>query len=94
MSNFIENSNRLPEQVESQLKSMITPVANFVATLTDGPATTVQLVGDDEVVYGTFTLTTLNVPVASGLLTALPARMRFRVTGGTGQFNIKVVITP
>jgi hypothetical protein len=94
MSNFIENSNRAPELLESQLKSLITPVANFVATLTEGAGITVELVGDDEVVYGTFTLTALNVPVASGLLTALPARMRFRVTAGTGSFNIRVVITP
>ena len=94
MSNFIENSNRAPELVESNLKSLITPAANFIATLTAGAGLTVELLGDDEVNYGTFTLTALNVPVSSGLLTAFPARMRFRVTAGMGSFNIKVVITP
>ena len=94
MSNFIENSNRAPELLESNLQSLITPVANFVATLTAGAGLTVEMLGDDGVNYGTFTLTALNVPVGSGLLTAFPARMQFRVTAGTGSFNIKVVITP
>ena len=95
MANFIENSNRQPELVSTSLQTLITPVANFVATLTELPAMTVELVGDDEVVYGTFSLTTVGVEVKSGLLTALPARMRFRATSpGGGRFNIKTVITP
>ena len=94
MANFIENSNRQPELVGTNLQAMITPAANFVATLTELPAATVDLVGDDGVVYGTFTLTALNTPVPSGLLTALPARMRFRVTSGSaGRFNIRTQIS-
>ncbi len=94
MANFIENSNRLPEYVDSSLKTLITPVANFVATLTAGNYAVVSLIGDDGVTYGTFTLDTLDQEVESGLLTALPARMRASAQAGTGVFNIKVVITP
>jgi hypothetical protein len=95
MANFIENSNRAPELLETSLKSLITPVANFVGTLTALPAATVEIVGDDDVVYGTFNLTALNTEVSSGLLTALPARMKFRVASAVaGLFNIKIVITP
>jgi len=94
MANFIENSNRLPEYVDSSLKTLITPVANFVATLTAGNYAVVSLIGDDGVTYGTFTLDTLDQEVESGLLTALPARMRASAQAGTGSFNIKVVITP
>jgi len=94
MANFIENSNRQPELVGTNLQTMITPVANFVATLTELPAATVDLVGDDGVVYGTFSLTALNTPVSSGLLTALPARMQFRVTSAVaGRFNIRTQIS-
>lgn len=93
MANFIENSNRAPELLETNLKSLITPVANFVGTLTALPAVTVDIVGDDDVVYGTFSLTDVGVEVESGLLTALPAKMRFRAyPGSAGQFNIKVVV--
>ena len=93
MANFIENSNRAPELLGTELKSLITPAANFVATLTALPAATVQLLGDDGVVYGTFTLDTVNQEVESGLITALPPRMQFRVTSPVaGLFNIKVVI--
>lgn len=93
MANFIENSNRAPELLGTELKSLITPTANFVATLTALPAATVQMVGDDGVVYGTFTLDTLHEEVESGLITSLPARMQFRVTSAVaGLFNIKVVI--
>lgn len=95
MANFIENSDRAPELLSTNLQTVITPVANFVATLTQLPAMTVELVGDDEVVYGTFSLTTVGTEVKSGLLTALPAKMRFRVTSaGSGRFTIKTVITP
>ncbi len=93
MANFIENSNRSPELLGTDLKSLITPAANFVGTLTALPATTVELVGDDNVVYGTFTLDTVNQEVESTLLTNLPSRMYFRVTSPVaGLFNIKVVI--
>lgn len=93
MANFIENSNRAPELLETSLKSLITPVANFVGTLTALPAATVEIVGDDDVVYGTFTLDTLFQEVESGLITSLPARMKFRVTSAVaGLFNIKVIV--
>lgn len=93
MANFIENSNRSPELVGTSLQSLITPVANFVATLTSLPGMTVELVGDDGVVYGTFTLDTLNEEVKSGLITNLPARIQFRAASpGSGKFNIRVVI--
>lgn len=95
MANFIENSNRAPELLGTELKSLITPAANFVATLTELPAATVDLVGDDGVVYGTFNLTTVGTEVKSGLLTALPARMQFRVTSAVaGKFNIRTQINP
>lgn len=95
MANFIENSDRAPELVGTNLQTMISPVANFIATLTELPAATVNLVGDDGVVYGTFNLTTVGTEVKSGLLTALPAKMRFLVTSAVaGRFNIRVVITP
>lgn len=94
MANFIENSNRLPEYVESTFKTLITPTANFVATLTGGNYAVITLLGDDGLTYGTFTLDTLNEEVESGLLTALPARMRASAEAGSGVFNIKVVITP
>lgn len=94
MAQFIDNSNRQPELVSSSLQTLLIPSANFVAVLTELPAMTVQLVGDDGVVYGTFNLTTVGVEVKSGLLTALPARIRFLVTSpGRGRFSIRVVIT-
>lgn len=92
MANFIENSNRTPEYVESNLKTLITPAANFVGRLTAGETATVQLVGDDDVVYGTFTLDTLNEEVESGLITALPARMRFNVTGSSLDSRFTIII--
>jgi len=94
MAHCIDNSNRLPEQLSSSPQTMLTPVANFVAVLTELPAMTVEIVGSDEVVYGTFDLTTVGATVKSGLLTALPARMRYRVTStGRGRFSINVVVT-
>lgn len=90
MANFIETSNKAPELVESALKTLLIPTANFVGTLTSGSATTVQLVGDDNLVYGTFVLDTLNTPVKSGLLTSLPNKIKFLVTSGTGRFTIEV----
>lgn len=91
MSNFIENSNRSPELVESSLKSLITPVANFVGVLTALPAVTVDLIGDDELVYGTFVLDTVQQQVKTGFITNLPARIRFAArSGSTGRFTITV----
>jgi len=93
MANFIENSSRAPELVESNLKTLITPAANFIAKLVTPGTAVVQLVGDDGVVYGTFTLDTLNEEVESGLLTALPSKMKFNVTSGasSARFTITVV---
>lgn len=93
MANFIENSDRAPELLESNLKTLITPAANFVGRLLETGRVTVQMRGDDDVVYGTFTLDTANEDVESGLLTALPARMRFNVISGpsTARFRITVV---
>lgn len=93
MANFIENSNRAPEYVESNLKTLISPAANFIGRLTAGGTAVVQLVGDDNVVYGTFTLDTINQDVESGLITALPARMRFNVASSSldSRFIITVV---
>jgi len=90
MAHYIQTSENSPERLESALKTLLIPAANFVGMLTQGTATTVDLVGDDGVVYGTFTLDTINQPVSSGLLTALPRRMRFSVTSGTGKFVIEV----
>lgn len=93
MANFIENSNRIPEYVESNLKTIITPAANFIGRLTAGVSAVVQLLGDDGIVYGTFTLDTINEDVESGLITALPPRMRFNVVSAPldSRFTITVV---
>lgn len=93
MANFIENSNRTPEYVESNFKTLISPAANFIGRLTAGGAAVVQLLGDDGVGYGTFTLDTVNQDVESGLITALPARMRFNVVSSSldSRFTIIVV---
>ena len=93
MANFIENSDRAPELLESNFKSLITPAANFVGRLLEPGTATLQLLGDDGVVYGTFSLDTVGEDVESGLLTALPAKMRFNVTSGssTARFRITVV---
>lgn len=90
MANYIENSTRTPEMVESTFKSIITPVANFIGTLRSGGTTVVDLVGDDELVYGTFTLDTINQVVKTGLLTNLPARIKFVVVSGNGRFTIEI----
>ena len=92
MANFIENSTRAPELLDTSLKALLVPAANFVGTLTALPGATVDLIGDDGVVYGTFTLTTVGAEVESGLLTNLPPRMRIAVTSGpnSGRFNISV----
>jgi hypothetical protein len=93
MANFIENSSRAPELLESSFKTLITPAANFIAKLTTPGTAVVELLGDDEVVYGTFSLDTFNEEVESGLLTALPSKMKFNVTSGasSARFTITVV---
>lgn len=94
MANFIENSDRAPEYLETNLRTLITPAANFVGRLLTPGTATVQMVGDDGVIYGTFTLDTVNEDVKSGLITNLPSKMRFNVTSGpsSGRFSITVVI--
>ena len=90
MANYIGNSSKAPELLESSLKTLLIPVANFTGTLLSGGVTTVDIVGPTGTVYGTFVLDTPNVPVPSGLITNLPAQLRFAVTAGTGIFRIEV----
>ena len=93
MANFIENSDRAPEYLETNFKTLITPAANFIGRLLTPGVAVVQMLGDDGVGYGTFTLDTVGQDVESGLITALPAKMRFNVTSGpnSGRFTITVV---
>jgi len=90
MADYIGNSTKAPELLESSLKTILIPSANFTGTLLSGGTTTVAIVGATDTVYGTFVLDTLNTPVASGLLTNLPSQLRFSVTSGTGTFRIEV----
>jgi len=92
MANYINNGNLAPELLESNFKAIISPVINFKATLLSGTNADVQVVGDDGVVYLTFTLDTLNVPISSGLVTNLAPRLKFVVTSlqGTGNFRIEL----
>lgn len=92
MANFIENSDRAPELLESNLKTLITPAANFIGRLLEPGRATVQMIGDDSVVYGTFTLDTVGEDVESGLITALPAKMRFNVTSGPGTARFRITV--
>lgn len=92
MANFIENSDRSPELLESNLKTLITPAANFVGRLLEPGRATVQMLGDDGVGYGTFTLDTVNEDVESGLITALPTKMRFNVLSGPGTARFRITV--
>jgi len=92
MANFIENSDRSPELLESNLKTLITPAANFVGRLLEPGRATVQMIGDDGIGYGTFTLDTVAEDVESGLLTALPAKMRFNVISGPGTARFRITV--
>ena len=88
MANFIANSNLSPEYLESNLKAILNPAITFKATLTRGGPTTVAIVGQDNLTYGTFTLDTINQAVTSGPLTNLAPQLKYVVTAGTGNFNI------
>ena len=88
MAVTIANSNPSPEYLESVSKSILVPAINFVATLTRGGPVTVEIVGPDDTVYGTFVLDTINQPVSSGLITNLANKLRYRITAGTGAFTI------
>jgi hypothetical protein len=90
MANYINNGNLAPELLESNFKAIISPVINFKATLLSGSFATVQVVGDDNVVYLTFTLNTLNVPISSGLVTNLAPRLKFVVTSGPSSGNFRI----
>ena len=90
MANFIANANLGPEYVESSLKALLTPSASFVATLTAGGATNVDIVGPTGTVYVSFVLDTLNQAVDTGVLVNLPATLRYTTTSGTGIFNIRI----
>jgi hypothetical protein len=92
MANYINNGNLAPELLESDFKAIISPVINFKATLLSGTNANVAVVGDDGLVYITFTLDTLNTPIASGLVTNLAPRLKFVVTSGesSGRFKIEL----
>jgi len=90
MANFINNGNLAPELLESNFKAIISPVINFTATLLSGSSATVQVVGDDNVVYLTFTLDTLHVPISSGLVTSLAPRLKFVVTSGSSSARFRI----
>lgn len=100
MANFITNSNLAPEYLESNFKTIITPAVSFTATLTKyatspsitSGTTIVNIIGDDSLVYGTFTLDTLNSPVTTVQLTNLAKRLKYTVVSGTGTFNITMKV--
>ena len=91
MANYVNNGNLAPELLESNFKNILSPVINFKATLLSGSFATVQVVGDDGLVYLTFTLDTLNAPISSGLVTNLAPRLKFVVTSlqSTSRFKIE-----
>jgi hypothetical protein len=88
MSYFINNGVLIPEVLDIDFKSVVSPILNFTAVLLTGPSATVNVVGNDGLVYMTFTLDTLNTPISSGLVTNLPRQLRYVVTSGIGQFRI------
>lgn len=88
MANFIANSNLSPEYLESNLKAILNPTITFKATLTSGGPTTVAVVGQDNLTYGSFTLDTLNQVVSSGPIANLAPQLKYVVTSGFGNFNI------
>lgn len=90
MANFINNGNLAPEILEDVFKSIITPVINFKGKLTSGGPMTVAVVGDDGITYLTFTLSTLNQFVSSGLVTKLAPRLKFQILSGSGRFVIEL----
>jgi len=90
MANFISNGNLAPEVLEDVFKSIIAPVFNFKGRLTTGGPMTVAVVGDDNVVYLTFTFSTINQVISSGLVTKLASRLKFQILSGSGRFVIEL----
>lgn len=90
MANFISNGNLAPEVLEDVFKSIIAPVFNFKGRLTTGGPMTVAVVGDDNVVYLTFTFSTINQVISSGLVTKLASRLKFQILSGSGRFSIEL----
>jgi hypothetical protein len=88
MANFISNGNLAPEVLEDVFKSIIAPVFNFKGRLTSGGPMTVAVVGDDNVVYLTFTFSTINQVISSGLVTKLASKLKFQILSGSGRFSI------
>lgn len=90
MANYINNGTLAPELLESNFKTIISPAINFTGTLLSGNAVSVNVVGDDGLVYISFTLDTLNVPVSTGLVTNLASQLKFVVTSGQGSGRFKI----
>lgn len=90
MANFISNGNLAPEVLEDVFKSIIAPVFNFKGRLTTGGPMTVAVVGDDNVVYLTFTFSTINQVISSGLVTKLAPKLKFQILSGSGRFSIEL----
>jgi len=88
MANFINNGSLAPEVLEDVFKTVICPVINFTGTLISGGPMIVNVVGDDGLVYLTFSFTTVNTQISSGLVTQLAQRLRFQVVSGSGRFSI------
>jgi hypothetical protein len=88
MANFINNGSLAPEILEDVFKTIICPVINFTGTLTSGGPITVNVVGDDGLVYLQFVLDTVNTPVVSGLVTKLAQKLKFQIVSGSGRFTI------
>lgn len=83
-------SKNLPpgELLTDKFKYVTSPVINFVAKLYSGNPTIINIVGNDNVVYGTFSLDTVNESVSSGLITNLPPALKYDVVSGDGNFQI------
>jgi hypothetical protein len=93
MANFINNGNLAPEVLEDVFKSIICPVINFTGVLISGGPMTVNVVGDDGLVYLTFVLDTLNVQITSGLVTKLAQKLKFQIVSGSGRFSITLNVS-
>jgi hypothetical protein len=93
MANFINNGNLAPEVLEDVFKTIICPVINFTGTLASGGPMTINVVGDDGLVYMTFNLDEALVPVSSGLVTKLAKKLRFQIVSGSGRFSITLNVS-
>jgi hypothetical protein len=93
MANFINNGSLAPEVLEDVFKTIICPVINFTGTLISGGPMTVNVVGDDGLVYLTFSFTIANVQISSGLVTKLPQKLKFQIASGSGRFSIALNVT-